>query len=270
MIAPRAALILMTGLAAGLATGLAAPPANAYVDADASYGMALRHHHPTDGRPRNYRVAMLLYCRADADGHAESAYAIGLMYAGGHGFKQDQARAHAWFKRAAALGHPEGASMAKIFRQRGKRGAARCPNGWGRSARAKLYAPQEIRALVGELAPEYGLDPKLVLAVIQVESAYQTDAVSSANAQGLMQLIPATATRFGVRDAFNATENIHGGMRYLRWLLKRFKGDVTKTVAAYNAGEGAVQKYGGIPPYRETRNYVRKIRRLYTKLRHPI
>ena len=125
MIAPRAALILMTGLAAGLATGLAAPPANAYVDADASYGMALRHHHPTDGRPRNYRVAMLLYCRADADGHAESAYAIGLMYAGGHGFKQDQARAHAWFKRAAALGHPEGASMAKIFRQRGKRGAAR-------------------------------------------------------------------------------------------------------------------------------------------------
>lgn len=85
-----------------------------------------------------------------------------------------------------------------------------------------------------------------------------------------MQLIPATATRFGVRDAFNPVDNIHGGMRYLRWLLKRFKGDVTKTVASYNAGEGAVKKYGGVAPYRETQNYVRKIRRLYTKLRHPI
>ena len=253
-----------------LATGLTAMPAHAYVDADASYGMALRHHHPTDGSARNYRLAMLLYCRADTDGHANSAYAIGLLYAGGHGFKQNQARAYAWFKRAAALGHPEGATMARIFRQRGKRSSARCPNGWGRTARAKLYAPQEIRAMVARLAPQYGLDPKLVLAVIQVESAYQADAVSSANAQGLMQLIPATATRFGVRDAFNPVDNIHGGMRYLRWLLKRFKGDVTKTVASYNAGEGAVKKYGGVPPYRETQNYVRKIRRLYTKLRHPI
>lgn len=251
-------------------TGLPSGPAIAYVDADASYGMALRHHHPTDGRPRNYRVAMLLYCRADTDGHAEAAYAIGLLYAGGHGFKQDQARAHAWFKRAAALGHPQAAGMAKLFRQRGKRSAARCPNGWGRTARARLYAPAEIREMVGKLAPKYGLDPKLVLAVIQVESAYQTDAVSSANAQGLMQLIPATAERFGVRDAFNPAENINGGMRYLRWLLKHFRGDVTKAVAAYNAGEGAVRRYGGIPPYRETRNYVRKIRRLYTKLRHPI
>ena len=242
----------------------------AYVDADTSYDMALRHHHPTDGRPRNYRIAMLLYCRADTDGHANAAYAIGLLYAGGHGFKQDQARASAWFRRAAALGHPEAAGMAKLFRQRGKRGSARCPNGWGRTARAKLYAPQEIKTLVAGLAPKYGLDPQLVLAVIQVESAYQADAVSSANAQGLMQLIPATAERFGVRDAFNPSENINGGMRYLKWLLKHFKGDVTKAVAAYNAGEGAVRRYGGIPPYRETQNYVRKIRRLYQKLRHPI
>ena len=253
-----------------LAAALPLNTARAYVDADTSYGMALRHHHPTDGRARNYRVAMLLYCRADTDGHANAAYAIGLLFAGGLGFKQDQARAYAWFKRAAALGHPEGSSMAKLFRQRGKRGSARCPNGWGRTARAKLYAPQEIRALVTDLAPKYGLDPKLVLAVIQVESAYQADAVSSANAQGLMQLIPATAERFGVRDAFNPAENINGGMRYLRWLLKHFGGDVTKAVAAYNAGEGAVRKYGGIPPYRETQNYVRKIRRLYQKLRHPI
>jgi soluble lytic murein transglycosylase-like protein len=76
--------------------------------------------------------------------------------------------------------------------------------------------------------------------------------------------------RFGVRDAFNPGDNIRGGMSYLRWLLKHFKGDVTKAVAAYNAGERAVRKYGSIPPYRETRNYVRKIRRLYTRLRHAI
>ncbi len=245
-------------------------PAHAYLDADAAYGMALNFHNPTDGRQRNYKLAMLMYCRADTDGHAKAAFAIGLMYGGGQGFEKDDARASAWFRRAASLGYPEGESMAKIFRQRGKRGRAVCPNGWGRSARARLYAPTEIRALVDEMAPKYKLDPKLVLAVIQVESAYQAHAVSSANAQGLMQLIPATAARFGVRDAFNARDNRRGGMSYLRWLLKHFDGDVVKSVAAYNAGEGAVRKYGGIPPYRETQNYVRKIRALYDKLKHPI
>jgi len=257
------ALVLMAGL-------MPASPANAYIDAQRAYEMALNHHYSSDGRARNYRIAMLLYCRADTDRHADSAYAIGLLFAGGHGFKKDQARAPAWFNRAAALGHPQAKTMAAIFRPRGKRSSARCPNGWGRTARAKLYAPKEIRAMVHAMAPDFNLDPNLVLAVIQVESAYQANAISSANAQGLMQLIPATAERFGVRDAFNPRDNIRGGMSYLRWLLKHFKGDVTKAVAAYNAGEGAVRKYGGIPPYRETRNYVRKIRRLYTKLRHPI
>ena len=245
-------------------------PANGYIDSQRAYEMALAHHYPTDGRVRNYRIAMLLYCRADTDGHAESAYAIGLLFAGGHGFKQDQARAHAWFKRAAALSHPEAKSMAALFKPRGKRSTARCPNGWGRTERASLYAPKEIRAMVNQMAPEFQLDPKLVLAVIQVESAYQSNAISSANAQGLMQLIPATAERFGVRDAFNPKDNIRGDMAYLRWLLRHFKGNATKAVAAYNAGEGAVRKYGGIPPYCETQNYVQKIRRLYTKLRHPI
>ena len=257
-------------VAAFLAALWPAAPAQAYISADTTYDLALRHHYPTDGRPRNYRIAMLLYCRADVDGHANAAYAIGLLFAAGSDFPKDQARAYAWFRRAASLGHKEAKEMAKIFRPRGKRKSARCPNGWGRTARARLYAPADIRVLVEQMAPRFKLDPKLVLAVIQVESAYQPDAVSSANAQGLMQLIPATARRFGVRDSFNTKDNIRGGMSYLRWLLRHFKGDVVKTVAAYNAGEGAVRKYGGIPPYRETQNYVRKIRRLYTKLRHPI
>jgi TPR repeat protein len=187
---------------------------------------------------------MLLYCRADADGHANSAYAIGLLYAGGHGFKQDQARASAWFKRVAALGHPEGTSMAKIFRQRGKRGSARCPQIWARPQTGTGRHPgrnrlSDRRGIVGQRA-------------------------------GTVAAYP--GHRDPVRRArrIQPNQNIQGGMRYLRWLLKHFKGDVTKTVAAYNAGEGAVKKYGGIPPYRETQNYVRKIRRLYTKLRHPV
>jgi soluble lytic murein transglycosylase-like protein len=123
--------------------------------------------------------------------------------------------------------------------------------------------------LIEEIAPRYGLDPKLVLAVVSVESAFQADAISSRKAQGLMQLIPATAARFGVRDPFNPVDNLRGGMAYLRWLLTRFKGRVTLALAAYNAGEGAVKRYGGVPPYKETRKYVKKIRALYSATRHP-
>ena len=249
---------------------LAAAPARAYLDPDATYALAIARHHPTDGSAANYTIAMLLYCHADIDGHANSAFAIGLLYAAGQGVKKNEAMAHAWFVRAASLGHPEARSMAKIFNPRGRKRAAECPNGWGRGAQARIYAPDEIRTLVEKMAPEFGLDPKLVLAVIQVESAYQTNAVSSANARGLMQLIPATAARFGVRDSFNPSDNIRGGMSYLRWLLRRFNGDVVKSVAAYNAGEGAVDRYGGIPPFREPQGYVRKIRRLYDRLTHPV
>lgn len=261
---------LAAAVLSAVALVLAAAPARAYLDPDATYALAIARHHPTDGGSPNYTIAMLLYCHADIDGHANLAYAIGLLYAAGQGVKKDEAAAHAWFVRAASLGHPEGRSMARIFNPRGRKKAAECPNGWGRGAQARIYAPDDIRVLVEKMAPEFGLDPKLVLAVIQVESAYQTNAVSSANARGLMQLIPATAARFGVRDSFNPTDNIRGGMTYLRWLLRRFQGDVVKSVAAYNAGEGAVDRYGGIPPYKETQGYVKKIRRLYDRLTHPV
>ena len=200
-----------------------------------------------------------------------TAFAIGLMYASGQLVRRSEARAAAWFKRAASLGHKEAAKLLRDLRVRRIRKVARCPNGWGRgaSARARLRAPAEIKRLVQKLAPRFRLDPKLVLAVISVESAFQPDAVSSKRAQGLMQLIPETAARFGVRDVFDPTENISGGMAYLRWLLTHFNGDVTLALAGYNAGENAVKRYGGVPPYRETRNYVRKIRRLYAAAKHP-
>lgn len=122
---------------------------------------------------------------------------------------------------------------------------------------------------VSQLAPAYGLDPKLILAVIQAESNFNPGARSPANALGLMQLIPATAARFGVRDRADPVQNLHGGMAYLRWLLSFFDGDIRLSLAGYNAGEGAVLKYLGIPPYPETQHYVRKVMRLYGRNRHP-
>jgi soluble lytic murein transglycosylase-like protein len=113
--------------------------------------------------------------------------------------------------------------------------------------------------LVRSLAPEYQLDPELVLALIEVESNFNPQARSPKDAQGLMQLIPATAERFGVKDVWDAEDNLRGGMAYLRWLLKRFDGDVKLTLAAYNAGEGAVDRHGWVPPYSETRAYVSRI-----------
>lgn len=138
-------------------------------------------------------------------------------------------------------------------------GKAKCSSGSGLLSRV----PPTVRKIVQELAPKYGLDPLLVYAVIAAESAFRTRAVSHANAQGLMQLIPGTAKRFGVKDPFDPKQNVRGGMKYLRWLLKKFEGNINHALAGYNAGEGAVMRYRGIPPYRETKAYVKKIRRMY-------
>ncbi len=103
------------------------------------------------------------------------------------------------------------------------------------------------------------VSPALVLAVISVESAGREDAVSSAGAQGLMQLMPATAARFGVKDSFAPDQNISGGVKYLDWLMNEFGNDPILVLAGYNAGEGAVRKHSGVPPYSETRDYVPKV-----------
>ena len=108
-------------------------------------------------------------------------------------------------------------------------------------------------------AQQFGVDPTLVRAVMHAESAFNPNALSSAGAGGLMQLMPQTAARFGVADRFNPEENIAGGVAYLAFLLDLFHGDRQLAVAAYNAGEGAVQKYSGVPPYNETQNYVTRV-----------
>ena len=111
------------------------------------------------------------------------------------------------------------------------------------------------------IAAEHSLSPQLIHSVIKVESNYNPHAVSSKGALGLMQLIPATARRFGVTDVFNPIQNIQGGVKYPRYLLDLFDGSYPLALAAYNAGEAAVARYGGIPPYAETQNYVILVRR---------
>ena len=120
---------------------------------------------------------------------------------------------------------------------------------------------------IRDAANRYGVDEAVVRAIIHAESAFRPNARSHANAQGLMQLIPATAARFGVADAYDPKQNINGGVQYLAWLMKRFNGDLTLAAAGYNAGEGAVAKYGGVPPYAETQRYVQRVATLAERYR---
>lgn len=119
--------------------------------------------------------------------------------------------------------------------------------------------PSEFDPIIQSLCSEYGVDRSLVKAVIHAESGYNPNAVSPKGAQGLMQLMPKTAQGLKVSNTLDPKENIRGGIKYLRFLLDTFKGDVTLTLAAYNAGLSRVSQYGGVPPYEETRNYISRV-----------
>lgn len=129
-------------------------------------------------------------------------------------------------------------------------------------------APPDVARLVDTIAPASGLEPQLLLAVISAESGFRAKAVSPKGAQGLMQLLPATARRLGVTDPFDPEQNVRGGARYLTELMRMFNDDLRLVLAAYNAGEGAVLRYGReIPPYPETRQYVTRVMERYSALR---
>jgi len=130
---------------------------------------------------------------------------------------------------------------------------------------AKALKSPELIAMVDEITQAEGVDTFLARAIIQAESAFNYKARSKAGALGLMQLMPSTAERFGVVDPFDPRQNIQGGVKYLKWLHGYYEGNLTKVVAAYNAGEGAVNRHKGIPPYRETQAYVPRVLDLYQR-----
>ena len=146
----------------------------------------------------------------------------------------------------------------------------------------KVISPREVRRyvaalpssrreharLVQRLAPRFGVDPRFALAIVRNESGFDPAARSPKDALGLMQLIPETAERFRVADRLDPEQNVRGGLAYLRWLLATFDGDIALTAAAYNAGEGAVMRYDGVPPYSETREYVKRVLAFYRSARH--
>ncbi len=229
--------------------------------------LAKQHEH-AEGVPRNYKRAIELYCGAAKLGHQEALYSLGWMYANGRGVRRSDSIAVQLFVMAAEQGHTHANMMISYLDTSQEPALPECLKSIA-DDNTTDFSEKPYFDLVRELAPQYNLDPNLVMAIITVESAFNVQAVSHKNARGLMQLIPATAERFEVKNIFDAEDNIKGGMAYLRWLLAFFKGDVALAVAAYNAGEGAVEKHRGIPPYTETRNYVKKIQTLYAKPTHP-
>jgi len=127
----------------------------------------------------------------------------------------------------------------------------------------------KVDSYIVDSSMRHGVDPVLIYSIMHRESAFKKMAMSYKGARGLMQLMPATAARFGVRSIFDPAQNIEAGTRYMRWLLNRFNGDVGLALAGYNAGEGAVDKYWGVPPYRETQEYVKRISQRYALMRDP-
>ena len=130
-----------------------------------------------------------------------------------------------------------------------------------------MVAPEQIDKLVSANAATQGVDPALIKAIIANESGFNANATSNVGAQGLMQLMPGTASGLGVTNAYDPAQNVWGGTKYIKGLLERFNGDTKRAVAAYNAGPGAVEKYDGVPPYPETQNYVQNVLASYEKYR---
>jgi len=240
-------------------------------------GEALEHG---DGVPRDPVAAAQLYCRAARYGDPVAQYNLAWMLVHARGIARDDAQAAHLFNAAAEQGLEQAKNMAASMGE--PRGAPpEClrppdtdpqpivvatpkggkPGTWALPAPPPppKNAPETIVNFVKLVAPDYKLAPHLVLAVMATESNFDPLAASPKGAQGLMQLIPDTAARFKVGRITDPVQNIRGGMAYLRWLLAYFEGDLTLALAAYNAGERAVERYRGVPPYAETRLYVRRI-----------
>jgi hypothetical protein len=275
------AWLVMAGVVAALslaASSRAAPPT-----ASEQLARAVAYENG-EGVPKDALLAAALYCEAARDGNAEAAYRLGWMYANGRGVPHDDARAAALMQIAAERGDafakkmlgvmsyvPDGTLPDCLLLPQSSLALTPFDAGSGDTTDPFADLPpfkQKIADLVRGLAPRYGIEPRLALAVIAVESNFDATARSPRDARGLMQLIPETAERFNVRNVFDMRDNVRGGLAYLRWLLAYYRGEVTLAVAAYNAGERAVDRYRGVPPYPETREYVRRVLGLFRERVH--
>jgi TPR repeat protein len=248
-----------------------------------------------DGSPSIYAQIVAKYCKAAKTGDVDAYYALAWMYENGKGVFADKSIAAQLYTKAAEQGHDSAQQSLTRFKdvastsslptcllteppvtkvivpnaEVAAEAAADEHKAVSHKTAALFYSQRSIFKIVNKLAPKYKIDANLAMAFIAVESNFNAQATSPKNAQGLMQLIPETAERFGVKDAYKAEDNIKGGLSYLRWLLAYYKGDIELVAAAYNAGEGTVDKFKGVPPYPETRLYVKKIANLYNNLKHP-
>lgn len=282
--------LLLVGLAfspwafpAELETSAAAPaPAPA-----PAIRLQARAYEHGEGVRKDIGRALALYCDGARAGDAEALFSLGWIYANGRGVSRNDSDAAYYFALAAEQGHVQAANMLRYVGEAGNK-VPDCLR--PRQAAQRLAVPVRVAEsdlapleefvpatpaqkkalqLVNELAPRFGVTPRLAVAVIRAESNFDPFARSPKNAQGLMQLIPETSVRFNVTKPYDPAQNVRGGLAYLRWLLAYFEGDVSLVAAAYNAGEGTVNRYRGIPPYPETRAYVKRIIEFYGRNAHP-
>ncbi|MGH8712704.1 MAG: lytic transglycosylase domain-containing protein [Casimicrobiaceae bacterium] len=244
--------------------------------ADALVAQALAYEHG-EGVAKDERKAAAVYCEAARRGSVEAMFNLGWMYANGRGIARDDSLAAFFFSRAAREGNVQAGQMLRfIDADQAVYPACMLPPAppWQPESSAaaatddEAYAdlPPDKRRIADQVvkaAPQFGIDPRLALAIVAAESNFQPDARSPKDARGVMQLIASTATRFNVKNRLDVEDNLQGGLSYLRWLLAYYEGRVELAVAAYNAGEAAVDRYKGVPPYPETRAYVQRVQRLF-------
>lgn len=279
---PLLRMLMATFCVAGAAQGQDVSPETS---ADSSPVSKLRleaiAYEHGEGVPRNPVLAASLYCKGARLGDAEAQYNLGWMHANGRGVERSDPLAAFFFHAAAEQGLEAAQRMLKVVGAPSAevpdcmRDPAPPPSSPGPteavrpSVDYRAIAPRKIFDLVMKMAPQYQVEPQLALAIIAAESNFNSLAVSPKKAQGLMQLVPQTSVRFNVKNPHDPVQNIRGGLTYLRWLLAYFEGDVALVAAAYNSGEGTVERYRGVPPYLETRAYVQRILKSVGTSAHP-
>ncbi len=240
-----------------------------YGQSKAQYELAIAYEHG-EGIKKDQKKALYWYCKAAVKGYSDAQTNLAWMLLNGRGIKKDEAQAVHWFKAAAKSGDQYAAQILTRLDNNLIIQKSVCvipPTPYWQTKKCSKSC-RDIVKMVNNIAPRYNIEPRLILAIIQQESHFNSKALSPKGAQGLMQLMPGTAKRFKIKNVWDNKQNITGGSRYLAWLLKKHQGDVKLVLACYNAGEQVVKRYKGVPPYKETQNYVQRIIKIYGSTQH--